>query len=145
MTRQAQSCVLIDMGVAPYMVASSIVGVVAQRLVKVLCQECAEQVTIDDPADLKLVAKTEPITIKAAKHGGCKNCRNTGYAGRSAIHEIIIPSNAIKECISKDGTAEEIGQLAKQNGTKLLRDNVTDMVLNGTTTMDELVKATYTV
>jgi type IV pilus assembly protein PilB len=133
------------MGVAPYMVASSIVGVIAQRLVKVLCQECAQEVEINDPADLRLVNKAEPVKIKAAKSGGCKSCRNTGYAGRSAIHEIIIPSNAIKECISKNGTAEEIGQLAKANGTKLLRDNVTDMVLEGTTTMDELVKATYTV
>jgi type IV pilus assembly protein PilB len=100
---------------------------------------------IDDPADLRLVAKSEPVTIKAPKPNGCKNCRNTGYTGRSAIHEIIIPSNAIKECISKGGTAEEICQLAKKNGTKLLRDNVTDMVLEGKTSMDELVKATYTV
>ncbi|MCL1832253.1 MAG: Flp pilus assembly complex ATPase component TadA [Oscillospiraceae bacterium] len=146
-TNDAASTILrlVDMGVAPYMVASSIVGVIAQRLVKVLCQECAQDVELTDPADLKLVNKDEPIWVKEAKHGGCKNCRNTGYAGRSAIHEIIIPSNAIKECISKDGTAEEIGQLAKKNGTKLLRDNVTDMVIAGTTTMDELVKATYTV
>jgi type IV pilus assembly protein PilB len=146
-TNDAASTILrlVDMGVAPYMVASSIVGVIAQRLVKVLCKECAQDVVIDDPADLRLVNKSEPVTIKAAKQNGCKLCRNTGYSGRSAIHEIIIPSNAIKECISKNGTAEEIGQLAKQNGTKLLRDNVTDMVLAGTTTMDELVKATYTV
>jgi type IV pilus assembly protein PilB len=136
---------LVDMGVAPYMVASSIVGVIAQRLVKVLCQECAEDVLIDDPADLKLVAKSEPVTIKQAKSGGCRGCRGTGYSGRSAIHEIIIPGNAIKECISKNGTADEICELAKANGTKLLRDNVTDMVLEGSTTMDELVKATYTV
>ncbi|MCL2754784.1 MAG: Flp pilus assembly complex ATPase component TadA, partial [Oscillospiraceae bacterium] len=146
-TNDAASTILrlVDMGVAPYMVASSIVGVIAQRLVKILCQDCAKEMLIDDPADLKLVNKTEPLTIKAAKSGGCKNCRNTGYAGRSAIHEIIIPSTAIKECISQNGTAEEIGQLAKKNGTKLLRDNVTDMVLAGTTTMDELIKATYTV
>jgi type IV pilus assembly protein PilB len=100
---------------------------------------------LTDPADLKLVDKTAPVKIKEIKHGGCKSCRNTGYTGRSAIHEIIIPSNAIKESISRGGTAEELCELAKKNGTKLLRDNVTDMVLAGTTTMDELVKATYTV
>ncbi|MCL2634569.1 MAG: Flp pilus assembly complex ATPase component TadA [Oscillospiraceae bacterium] len=136
---------LVDMGVAPYMVASSLVGVIAQRLVKVLCSQCAEEVTLSDPADLRLVNKTEPVKIKAAKPKGCKACRETGYKGRTAIHEIIIPGNAIKECISKNGTAEEIGELAKKNGTKLLRDNVTEMVLEGKTTMDELVKATYTV
>ena len=146
-TNDAASTILrlIDMGVAPYMVASSLVGVIAQRLVRMICKECSEDILLTDPADLKLVGKTEPVTIKQAKAGGCKNCRNTGYTGRSAIHEIIIPGNAIKECISKNGTAEEIGNLARQNGTKLLRDNVTDMVLAGATSMDELVKATYTV
>ena len=146
-TNDAASTILrlIDMGVAPYMVASSLVGVIAQRLVRMICQECSDEVLLTDPADLRLVAKTEPVTIRSAKAGGCKSCRNTGYTGRSAIHEIIIPGNAIKECISRGGTAEEIGDLARENGTKLLRDNVTDMVLAGTTSMDELVKATYTV
>jgi type IV pilus assembly protein PilB len=146
-TNDAASTILrlIDMGVAPYMVASSLVGVIAQRLVRMICKECSEEILLTDPADLKLVGKTEPVTIKQAKAGGCKNCRNTGYTGRSAIHEIIIPGNAIKECISKNGTAEEIGNLARQNGTKLLRDNVTDMVLAGATSMDEFVKATSTV
>jgi type IV pilus assembly protein PilB len=127
------------------MVASSLVGVIAQRLVRMICQECSVETLLEDPADLRLVGKTEPTTIRTAKPGGCKNCRSTGYTGRSAIHEIIIPGNAIKECISRGGTAEEIGDLARENGTKLLRDNVTDMVLAGTTSMDELVKATYTV
>jgi len=136
---------LVDMGVAPYMVASSLVGVIAQRLVKVLCKECAEDSTLTDPADLRLVGKSSPVMVKTAHAGGCRNCRNTGYRGRTAIHEIIIPSNAIKECVSKNGTAEQIAELAKQNGTKLLRDNVTEMVLAGRTTLDELVKATYTV
>jgi len=146
-TNDAASTILrlVDMGVAPYMVASSIVGVIAQRLVKKLCPDCSKEVTIDDPADLRLVGKDSPVEIKEANPKGCRSCRGSGYTGRTAIHEIIIPGNAIKECISKNGTAEEIGQLAKENGTKLLRDNVTDMVLNGETTMDELVKATYTV
>jgi len=136
---------LVDMGVAAYMVASSLVGVIAQRLVKVLCVECAEDVVLEDPADLKLVSKSEPVKIKKFKQGGCKHCRQTGYKGRTAIHEIIIPSNLIKEIISREGTAAEIEEAAKKNGTKLLRDNVTEMVLQGKTTMDELVKATYTV
>ncbi len=136
---------LVDMGVAPYMVASSVVGIIAQRLVKLLCNECKEQYTLTDEADLRLVSKTQPVDIYRPKKGGCKACRNTGYAGRTAIHEIIVSTNDIKELISAGATAEEIGQQATKNGTKLLRDNVTEMVLAGRTTMDELVKATYTV
>ncbi len=135
---------LVDMGVAPYMVASSVVGIVAQRLVKLLCNECKERYILTDEADLRLVSKTEPVEICRPHKGGCKNCRN-GYVGRTAIHEIIVTSNDIKELISAGATAEEIGEQAKKNGTRLLRDNVTEMVLAGRTTMEELVKATYTV
>ncbi len=136
---------LVDMGVAPYMVASSVVGIIAQRLVKLLCNECKEKYTLTDPADLRLVGRTEPVDIYRPRKGGCKVCRNTGHSGRTAIHEIIVTSNDIKELISAGATAEEIGEQAKKNGTRLLRDNVTEMVLAGRTTMDELVKATYTV
>ena len=136
---------LVDMGVEPYMVASSLVGIIAQRLVKLLCNECKATTVLSDPADLRLVSKTEPVKICAPHKGGCKKCRGTGYAGRTAIHEIIVVTNDIKELISKGATAEEIGAQATHNGTLLLRDNVTQMVLAGRTTMDELVKATYTV
>ena len=136
---------LVDMGVAPYMVASSIVGIVAQRLVKLLCKECKETFVLDDPSELKLMNRTEPVEICRPHQGGCRACRNTGYTGRTAIHEIIVSTPDIKEMISAGASAEEIGAQATKNGTLLLRDNVTQMVLAGKTSMDELVKATYTV
>lgn len=136
---------LVDMGVAPYMVASSLVGIIAQRLVKLLCNSCKETYTLDDPEDLKLMKKTSPVQICRPHQGGCRMCRGTGYTGRTAIHEIIVTTPKIKELISAGATAEEIGAMATQSGTLLLRDNVTQMVLQGRTSMDELVKATYTV
>ena len=136
---------LVDMGVAPYMVASSLVGIIAQRLVKLLCKECKETITLTDPADLRLVGRDQPVKICRAHPGGCKACHSTGYSGRTAIHEIIVTSNDIKELITSGATAEQISAKATQNGTRLLRDNVAQMVLEGKTTMDELVKATYTV
>ena len=146
-TNDAASTILrlVDMGVAPYMVASSLVGVIAQRLVKLLCPECREKITLTDPADLKLVGKDTPVDIYQHHIGGCRACHNSGYKGRTAIHEIIVSTNDIKELIAKNATAEEIGIQARKNGTRLLRDNVTEMVLDGRTTMDELVKATYSV
>lgn len=136
---------LVDMGVAPYMVASSLVGIIAQRLVKLLCNSCKEQFTLDDPEDLKLMNKTTPVQICRPHAGGCRVCRGTGYTGRTAIHEIIVTTPKIKELISAGATAEEIGAMATKSGTLLLRDNVTQMVLAGRTSIDELVKATYTV
>ena len=136
---------LIDMGVAPYMVASSLIGVIAQRLVKLLCPNCKEKLILNDPADLRLVGKEERTVVYTPRLGGCHECHGTGYNGRTAIHEIIVANNGIKELISRNATAEEIGEFARKNGTKLLRENVTDMVLAGQTSLDELVKATYTV
>ena len=133
------------MGVAPYMVASSLIGVVAQRLVKILCPACKEKIILSDPADLRLIGKTERTAVYAPRLGGCHECGGTGYHGRTAIHEIIVAGNDIKELISSNATAEEIGNQARKNGTKLLRENVTDMVLRGDTSMDELVKATYSI
>ncbi len=136
---------LVDMGVAPYMVASSLVGIIAQRLVKLLCKTCKETFTLTDPEDLKLMNKTAPVEICRPHPGGCRACRGTGYSGRTAIHEIIVVGPKLKEIISAGATAEEIGAMARENGTLLLRDNVTQMVLAGKTSMDELVKATYSV
>ena len=136
---------LVDMGVAPYMVASSLIGVVAQRLVKLLCPHCKEKLILNDPADLRLVGKTERTVIYTPRLGGCRECGGTGYHGRTAIHEIIVAGNDLKELISKNASQEEIANLARKHGTKLLRENVTDMVLNGETSLDELVKATYSV
>lgn len=136
---------LVDMGVAPYMVASSLIGVIAQRLVKILCPDCKEEIVLSDPADLRLVNKDKPVRIAQNHRGGCKSCNNTGYKGRTAIHEVIVTNTDIKEIISRNGTAHEIEDRARANGTKLLRENVAEMVLAGKTTMDELVRATYTV
>ncbi len=136
---------LVDMGVAPYMVASSLIGVVAQRLVKLLCPHCKEKLILNDPADLRLVGKTERTVIYTPRLGGCRECGGTGYHGRTAIHEIIVAGNDLKELISKNANQEQIANLARKHGTKLLRENVTDMVLNGETSLDELVKATYSV
>ena len=74
-TNDAASTILrlVDMGVAPYMVASSLVGVIAQRLVKLLCPECKEKVMLTDPADLRLVGRTEPVEICKAHYGGCRS------------------------------------------------------------------------
>jgi type IV pilus assembly protein PilB len=136
---------LVDMGVAPYMVASSLVGVIAQRLVKKLCELCKEETVLEDPADLRLLGVKAPVNVYKHRFGGCRECGGTGFAGRTAIHEIIVSTSALKEIISNNGTAEEIERKAIENGTRLLRHNVAEMVRAGTTTMDELVRATYSV
>lgn len=136
---------LVDMGVAPYMVATSLIGVIAQRLVKVLCPKCKRQRMSDEEENklMKLDDVTTPIPVFESV--GCPECNNTGYRGRTAIHEIIHCTAGISTIVARNGSKEEIEEAAKKNGTKLLRDNVSELVQQGVTSMDELVRVTYTV
>lgn len=133
---------LVDMGVAPYMVATSLIGIVAQRLVKKICKECRTP-RVSSREENELMGIPESITIYEAC--GCPKCNNTGYTGRTAIHEILTCTSEMSGLIANNGTIDQIAALAKQQGTKLLRDNVSELVQQGETTIDELVRVTYAV
>ena len=143
-TNDAASTVvrLVDMGVAPYMVATSLIGVIAQRLVKVLCTEC-KQGRLSTDEENELMGIPGPITIY--EPCGCPACNGTGYRGRTAIHEIIHCSANVRNIIASGGGKEAIEEAAKANGTKLLRDNVSELVQAGMTSINELIRTTYTV
>ncbi|HAE51916.1 MAG TPA: type II secretion system protein GspE [Ruminococcus sp.] len=143
-TNDAASTVvrLIDMGVAPYMVATSLIGVIAQRLVKVLCPECkVPRMTTEEENDLLGIESS----IQIFDAGGCPMCNNTGYRGRTAIHEIIHCTAKVSSIIAAGGGKEEIEEAARANGTKLLRDNAAQLCIQGKTSIDEVVRTTFTV
>ncbi len=143
-TNDAASTVvrLVDMGVAPYMVATSLIGVIAQRLIKVLCPECKKpRLSTEEENELMGI----PHSIEIYEPCGCQVCNNTGYRGRTAIHEIIHCNSKVSSIIAAGGTKEEIEAAAKEIGTKLLRDNASELVQAGQTSIDELVRATFSV
>ncbi len=133
---------LVDMGVAPYMVATSLIGIVAQRLVKKICMDCRTPRISTDEED-RLMGISEHITVY--DHMGCPKCNNTGYTGRTAIHEILLCTPEMSALVANGGKVDAISKLAREQGTKLLRDNVSELVQEGRTTMDELVRVTYAV
>ena len=143
-TNDAPSTVtrLVDMGVAPYMVATSLIGIIAQRLVKKICMECRTPRTSTDEED-RLMGIDQHITVYDAC--GCPKCNNTGYTGRTAIHEILLCTPEMSALIANDAKVDAISKLCREQGTKLLRDNVSELVQEGRTTMDELVRVTYAV
>ena len=142
-TNDAASTVtrLVDMGVDAYMVATSLIGVVAQRLAKVVCPNCRESY-MSSEEDNELMGITESVPVY--KPVGCVKCTR-GYVGRTAIHEILLATPKMKEIIAAGAKSEQIQELAKEEGCRLLRDNVSELVQQGRTTMDELVRVTYAV
>jgi type IV pilus assembly protein PilB len=143
-TNDAASTVtrLVDMGVEAYMVATSLIGIVAQRLTKTLCPNCKRKIMSTD-VDNELMGIDHSIEIYEAV--GCPTCNGTGYKGRTAIHEILLSTPEMAQLITRGAKADEIEVLAKQQGCKLLRDNVTQLIMEGKTSMDELIRVTYAV
>jgi type IV pilus assembly protein PilB len=133
---------LVDMDIEPYMVADSTVGVIAQRLVKKLCPHCKQKYTTP-PDEMEYLGITEPMELYKA--GGCKVCGNTGYKGRMGIHEIFVLTGKIRAMINKGVSADEIEQEAINNGMVTLREDCLAHVFKGETSVEELIRATYSV
>lgn len=141
-TNDAVSAVvrLEDMGVEPYMVANSLVGVVAQRLMRKLCPECAREVEADEETRGYLGMDVQKIRVPV----GCPRCNNTGYTGRVAIHEVVYVDKKLREMIGARAGLEEIKSYAlKEQGMQTLRDSGARLVAEGVTSMEELMKVAY--
>ena len=131
---------LIDMGVEPFLISSTLIGSMAQRLVRRICAKCKADCEPDRahlPRDLVLAPGD-----KLWRGTGCPNCRNTGYRGRSGLYELMEMSDAISEKIIERAPSNQIVAVAKQGGLRLLREDGWDKVRGGVTTPDEVVLCT---
>ncbi len=136
---------LADMGVENYMIADSVVGIIAQRLVRRLCPECSSE-KIADEIDLEVLGKagvTEPVKIRQANKRDCLNCGGSGYRGRIGVYEIMPITNALKLEIARGANADEIEKKALSEGMKTLRMGAAEYVLQGITTVEEVKRITY--
>ncbi len=135
---------LMDMGVEPYLVASALEGVIAQRLVRRLCGRCRKEVPLPEPDLLRDIhfpveRVQKPVVYEAA---GCDACRGTGFRGRSGIFEILPVSEKVESLVTGRHSAAEIKQYALREGMRTLRDDGWEKVLAGTTTIEEVLRAT---
>ncbi len=133
---------LVDMGVEPYLVSSSVVGVVAQRLVRNICPRCKTSYRPSHSEMLQLKMQ-EPSPLY--KGEGCPACNFTGYKGRMGIHEVLVVTREIRDLINRRATTDQLCQTAVRQGTVTLRESCTKLVLDGLTTVEELLKVTYSV
>lgn len=132
---------LIDMGVENYMIADSVVGIIAQRLVRKLCS-CKQERQATD-SEKKILGKSLEEDVKIYEPVGCKLCNGTGYYGRTAIYEIMKITPAIKKLIIENSGADRILEEARKEGMLSLKDSASLSVLEGVSSMAEMIKATY--
>jgi general secretion pathway protein E len=135
---------LIDMGIEPFLVSSSILAVLAQRLVRMICPNCREPYT-PTPVELARIG-VDPGTVKGPIYrpaaNGCRSCRGTGYRGRLAIHELMIMDDEVRSLVMQKADAATIRRACTTRGMTLLRQNGADRILRGETTIEELLRVT---
>ncbi|MFH1832607.1 MAG: GspE/PulE family protein [Candidatus Levyibacteriota bacterium] len=140
---------LIDMKVEPFLVASTITVIVAQRLIRKICDSCKEEITLDRNEILKNLSESdfkkhfgESETIKACHGKGCKICHFTGYVGRLGIFEIIETSEKIRKLITEKNDSDILAKEAINEGMTTMLDDGLDKVARGVTTIEEILRVT---
>lgn len=133
---------LIDMGIEPYLLGDSLVGIIAQRLVRRLCPECKESYEADEE-EKRVLKEPQNEPLKLYKACGCEACGNTGYYGRIGVYEIMPISRKIKNLIASGANADEITAQAVTEGMNTLRMSASNYVKQGLTSFSEMMKITY--
>ncbi|MDE5717468.1 MAG: Flp pilus assembly complex ATPase component TadA [Lachnospiraceae bacterium] len=133
---------LADMGIEPYLIADSTIGVIAQRLVRRLCPECKRQKKAD-AEELELLQLEQDADVTIYEPCGCPRCDGTGFKGRIGVYEIMEVTQPLKSIISKNGSAEDIKEKALEEGMNTLRMSATKYVLEGITSVQEMMRVSF--
>jgi type IV pilus assembly protein PilB len=134
---------LIDMGVEPFLISSSVILVLAQRLARKICSECREQIKVHPQLLIDLgVPPDEAKSFPVYKGKGCPICSNTGYKGRLGLYEVMPMKEEIKELILGRASASEIKKEALRLGMKTLRQSGIHKVKEGLSTIEEVLRTT---
>lgn len=133
---------LIDMGLEPYLVSSAVIGIISQRLVKLLCPKCKKKYEAGDSEKKMLGIDKEKITM-LFKPVGCNACNN-GYRGRAAVHEVMLVNENIRRLINKGANTDDIRIKALEDGMTTLLQSAADLALKGDTSFEEIMRAGYT-
>jgi general secretion pathway protein E len=136
---------LLDLGVAPFLIQATLVGILAQRLVRTICEYCKEPFEMETAElqnmGLGIAAPHPKITLHRGR--GCQRCRGTGYYGRKGIHEVLPFTEAIRQLTVAGADTEAIGAMARKEGMVTLRENAIKKMLKGQTTYQEVLRVTW--
>ena len=144
-TNDAPSSVarLLDMGIEPFLITATVEGIVAQRLVRKICDNCKTQFEPSDAQLMELQLLPEEVKDKKFFYGrGCSKCNGTGYRGRTGIFEIMVFNDEIRDLIMSQASTNVLRSAGQKAGMRLLRDNGLAAIYDGITTIDEIAKET---
>jgi type IV pilus assembly protein PilB len=135
---------LINMGIEPFLVASSVILILAQRLARKICQNCKEEQKVSESALVKIGIPAEKVKeVKCYIGKGCPACNNTGYKGRVALYEVMPVKEEIKELILQGAPATDIKKGAVRLGMLTLRQSGIKKMMDGVTSLDEIIRVTF--
>jgi type IV pilus assembly protein PilB len=135
---------LLEMGVEPFLIASSVIGVLAQRLVRVICPKCKEAYTPPLEAFRRLNLSTDSESVTFYRGKGCDACMGSGYKGRQGVFELMPVNDTVRDLILRRAPSHEIRQDALRSGMTTLRHDAMHKILEGITTMEEALRVIYT-
>jgi general secretion pathway protein E len=133
---------LVDMGIEPFLVSSSVLAVLAQRLVRMLCQDCRQAYGPSEAELVRIGLKPGDLRGPIYRPAGCRACRNTGYRGRTAIQELMVMDDDVRSLVMQKADASMIRRSCTSKGMKLLRQDGADRIIAGQTTIEELLRVT---
>lgn len=134
---------LVDMGVEPFLISSSVIGILAQRLLRTVCHDCAKKYVPTEEELARIGITVEELKGRPLyRPVGCPNCLETGYAGRTGIHEMMLMSDPLREAIMRGDDASAVQKIAQEGGMKSLRQDAANKVLSGATTVEEVLRGT---
>jgi type IV pilus assembly protein PilB len=134
---------LLDMGIEPFLISSSVVGVLAQRLLRLICPKCKSGYSPPADAIRRLGMHVDGQKVKFYRGTGCDYCKNTGYKGRVGVYEMMVMNDPIRELALARASSHRIKEVAVQSGMKTLKDDATEKVLLGMTTLEESLRVIY--
>jgi len=135
---------LLNMGIEPFLVASSVISILSQRLCRRICEKCKEVVEIPDEDLIQFGFKSDELkSLNVYQGKGCSHCGGTGYRGRLALFEVMPIDKEMKTAVLECASSIEIKEIAQKNGMANLRDHGLDKVQKGLTTIEEVLRVTF--
>src|SRR5438445_7165845 len=134
---------LLDMGIEPFLISSSLIGVLAQRLLRLICPKCKNAYAPPADAMRRLGMQVDGQKLKFYRGQGCDHCKNSGYKGRVGVYEMMVMNDPIRELALARASSHRIKEVAVQTGMRTLKDDATEQAVRGMTTLEESLRVIY--